>query len=297
MKVSKPQIIGILLNYRDATRSLRCVRSLLDEGVDGVVLWDNSADHGASASSISASIDDRVELFVSEQNLGFAAGMNAALSIMQNRWAGASALLINNDATLRKGALAAMSALADAGTIVAPVIDHSGDVVEFRYSHRWLGIQTKRPFPGAFPFASGACLLLPPSISHAPLFDEAFFMYGEDVDLGWRLCVTKRWSIKLTEKPQVDHEVGASSGKGSMFYETQMAAAHWLLADRLAKGSIDRCLLHASRGAYLVVRAVIRSVRSKSLVPWRGLASGIRQARAISRGEVGTGWQAILRQP
>ncbi|WP_448098461.1 glycosyltransferase [Luteibacter yeojuensis] len=289
-----PKVIGVLLNYRDATRSIRCVKSLLDEGVDGVVVWDNSADDGVSASAISASIDSRVELVVSERNLGFAAGMNAALSVMQVRWAGESALLINNDATLRAGALAAMRVLADEDAIVAPVIDHAGDVVGFRYSHRWFGVQAKRPFPGAFPFASGACLLLPPAASQSPLFDESFFMYGEDVELGWRLWTAKRWLVKVTEEPQVDHEVGASSGKGSMFYETQIAAAHWLLADRLGKGSVDRCLLHACRGAYLIVRATFRSVRSKSLVPWRGLASGIRQARAINRGEIGTGWQAIL---
>lgn len=293
MSGRNPKIIGVLLNYRDASRSIHCVNSLLDEGVDGVVVWDNSADDGVSANVISASVDSRVELVVSERNLGFAAGMNAALSIMQARWAGASALVINNDATLRMGALTAMRILAEEDAIVAPVIDHAGDVVGFRYSHRWFGFQSKRPFPGAFPFASGACLLLPPAASKPPLFDESFFMYGEDVEFGWRTWTTKRWLIKVTAGPQVDHEVGSSSGKGSMFYETQIAAAHWLLASRLSKGPVDRCLLHACRGVYLVVRAAVRSVRSKNLVPWRGLASGIRQARAISRGEVGTGWQAI----
>lgn len=275
--ISHVKVVAIILSYRDALRTQRCVLSALDEGADGVVIWDNSDDGGESAGSIEV-CDPRVELIVSPRNLGFGAGVNAALAYMQTRWPGAAALLLNNDATLRPRGLSDMLAHLRADTVVAPGINHAGEAVFLRYMHRCSGAQLVRPMTGAFAFPSGACLLLPPSLSVGPLFDEAFFMYGEDVDLGWRLLRSRHWHVKSTGTVLVDHEVAASSGRRTHFYETHVAASHWLLATRLATGPLDRVFLKLCRGIYLLARALVRSLREHSVMPWRGLWSGYRLA-------------------
>lgn len=276
-------VVAVILSYRDALRTQRCVLSALEEGVDGVVIWDNSDDGGLSAGLISKVLCPRVELVVSSTNLGFGAGVNAALAHMQARWPGATALLLNNDATLRKGALSNMLSHLDVDTVVAPGIDHAGEIVFLRYMHRWSGCQLAGPMRGAFAFPSGACLLLPPSLSVGMLFDEAFFMYGEDVDLGWRLLNSRRWHVKSTGTVLVDHEVASSSGRRTLFYETHVAASHWLLATRLATGSLDRAFLKLCRGIYLLTRASVRSFRDRSALPWLGLWAGYRLAVSRQR--------------
>jgi hypothetical protein len=47
-----PIVTAILLNYRDAVRSLACLQSLLVEGVEHVMVWDNSEDGWLSAAEI-----------------------------------------------------------------------------------------------------------------------------------------------------------------------------------------------------------------------------------------------------
>ena len=73
-------VVGLLLNYRDAPRSLRCIRSLLDDGVRPVLVWDNSEDAGVSARSLrQETADAPVTVVESGVNLGFAIGVNRAL--------------------------------------------------------------------------------------------------------------------------------------------------------------------------------------------------------------------------
>ncbi|KJV30925.1 glycosyltransferase family 2 protein [Luteibacter yeojuensis] len=279
-------VVAIVLNFRDAERTQRCIASALREGVVGAVVWDNSADGAVSAARLRPGLGPRVELVVSEANLGFGAGVNAALATMQSRWPGAAALLLNNDAVLRPGALDCMLARHRGDTVVVPGIDHAGHVVHMRHMHRWFGSQSDRPGPGTFAFPSGACLLLPPALSVAPLFDEAFFMYGEDVDLGWRLLRSPDWRVQPTGSVLVDHEVAASSGARTLFYETHLAASHWLLAKRLATSPLERMGIKACRALYLLARAAWRSLRYRSVAPWQGLWAGyrlaVRQDRAMA---------------
>ena len=47
-----PEVIGLILNYRDATRTVRCIASLLDDGISHILVWDNSGDDGASANTL-----------------------------------------------------------------------------------------------------------------------------------------------------------------------------------------------------------------------------------------------------
>lgn len=274
---------GLLLNYRDAARSIQCIRSLLCEHMELVVVWDNSADGGVSADRVRTEFlhDERVVVHVSPVNLGFAAGVNRALQICAERDPKAWILLINNDAKLLPGGLELLLAAlehAPAARLAVPDINHAGRILGLAYCHRLTGLLSWKPRPGWFSYASGCCMLVAPDRLGYPLFDEDFFMYGEDWELGWRL---RRYpgSIEHVGQTLVEHEGSMSSGLGSPFYENAMVAAHLILVRKLASSRWRRWQLYAARGTMLLSRALVRSLRFRSLVPLKALWHGRRMAR------------------
>jgi GT2 family glycosyltransferase len=275
-------IVGLTLNYRDAERTSRCIASLLADGAAGVLVWDNSEDDGVSARELDQrwAREPRVMVEVSARNLGFAAGVNRGIEAILARWPQAWVMLLNNDAVLQRGALSTLaSALNDQprAVIAHPRIDHDGQVIGTVYYQRWFALLCfDRPWPGSFPYPSGSALLIAPERIELPLFDEDFFMYGEDVMLGWRLG-----AARMVHVPEVLvwHEGSASSRNGSVFYELHVAAGHWRLAHKLANNPADAALLLAGRCISLSARALIRAVRSRSLVPVLAFFKGLRLAR------------------
>lgn len=281
-----PAIIGLTLNFRDPARTETCVKSLLDDGAEHVLVWDNSDDAGCSAQALQARLagESRVTVEISPANLGFAAGVNRGIEAILARWPQTWVMLINNDAVLRPGALVA---LADAlreqpGAVVAyPRVDHGGQVTGTVYYQRVFALlRFDRPLPGSFPSPPGSALLIAPERIDLPLFDEDFFMYGEDVMLGWRLG-----AARMAHVPQVLawHEGSASSRNGSEFYEIRTAAGHWLLGRKLAHSPVDAGLLAAGRFFGLGARALVRALRLRSLMPLRACAEGWRLARQTGR--------------
>lgn len=275
-------VVGLLLHYRDAERSIRCIRSLLVQPVERVVVWDNSADGDVSAAAIRAAFpqEPRLDMQTSASNLGFAAGVNRGLAHCRAIAPGAWVLLINNDAQLLPGALVALTeALASHShaVLACPDIDHAGRVQGLSYYHRLTGLLSARPRPGCFAYASGCCLLLAPQRLESPLFDEDFFMYGEDCELGWRLA-RREGALLHVPRTLVQHEGAASSGLGSPFYEAHMVAAHLLLARKVARNRTEALLLYGLRGTMLFARAMVRSLRFRSWVPWLALQQGRRIA-------------------
>lgn len=279
---SHPPIIGLTLNYRDATRTLTCVRSLLDEDVTHVLIWDNSADSGASANALSENLnqDSRVGIERSPANLGFAAGVNRGMEWIARRFGTSWVLLINNDARLLPGAieLLARALIQQPEAVIAyPDINHAGHIIGTVYYQQHTGLLTHKPLPGSFTYASGCCLLIAPERTEPALFDEDFFMYGEDWVLGWKLGEQGMVHVSQT---LVFHEGSTSSGLGSKFYETHLVAAHWMLVRKLARTPRDRALLMTARLFILTARALLRAFRYRSIVPLRALREGWHIARA-----------------
>jgi len=275
-------VAGVLLNYRDAARSLRCIRSLQADGVETIVVWDNSDDGGISAATLSSELsrDPGVHITGTGQNLGFAAGVNRALEVISRLSPGCVALIINNDAVLLSGGRRAMLAVLErdpATMMVAPWINHAGTTLGMGYYQRLTGLLSWHSRIGSFPYASGCCLLVNPRLASSPLFDESFFMYGEDWELGWRLSKEFPGSIVQAPGVWVEHEGSASSRNGSLFYETSMVAAHLRLVRHLASPGLAYFALSGARLIFLSCRALVRSVRARSLVPLKGLVGGVGQ--------------------
>ena len=88
--------------------------------------------------------------------------------------------------------------------------------------------------------------------------------------LGFTLA---RRGVKMAECAEATaiHAGSASAKNGSMFYEYHMARAHWLLASKLANNGFERRLFILGRCLSLPLRAFVRSVRGRTLMPWRGL--------------------------
>lgn len=284
------KIIGLTLNYRDAIRTSRCIESLLRAGAQSVLVWDNSADGGQSAGALRQgwAANDRVEVIESPQNLGFAAGVNRGIGFICQRWPGYWVFLLNNDATVDESAL---QRLADAlhrqpqAALAYPRIRHGQRIIGTLYYQRWFALLSfDDPLPGSFAYPSGAALLLAPERIELPVFDEDFFMYGEDVLLGWRLG---RARMAHVAEALVHHEANASSRNGSLFYETHVAAGHWLLGYKLARGPLNEALLLGARCLSLPMRAVLRAFRSRSLAPLIGCYLGWQRAAAVVRAQGG----------
>lgn len=270
-------IVGLTLNFRDAARTSRCIESLLADGAEAVLVWDNSADGGTSASALRQrwSSEHRVVIEESSRNLGFAAGVNHAIAAILSRWQEAWIMLINNDATVHRGALKSLAlALAKQpqAVVAYPRVDHRGRIVGTIYYQRHFGLLSfDKPLPGSFPYPSGSALLVAPERIELPLFDEDFFMYGEDAMLGWRLG-----AHRMVHVPSilVWHEGNASSRYGSPFYEQHIVAWHWRLAKKLARTRSEAFLLLGCRVVSLSARALWRSLRSGGFTPVWALAKG-----------------------
>lgn len=276
------RVVGLLLNYRDAERSARCIRSLIADDVAHVFVWDNSADEGRSASGLGMEFadDQRVRIEVSRENLGFACGVNHGLLRCVECFDPDAVLIINNDAYLRSGAMAVLREAAlehPAASVISMDIDHAGHRQGPLFYQRWSGLQFTRPMAGAFPYASGCCLWVNVRRASFPLLDDAFFMYGEDCEMGWRLH-QQPGSWFHVPQSLVRHDGSASSGLGTLFYETHMVAAHLLLACKLARNPTEAALFWCARVPVLLARALKRSFHYQSLRPWHALWHGARLA-------------------
>lgn len=277
------ELVAVVLDFRTPTKTLDCLDSLAGQGVRRVVLVENSEDGGASIRAMQAGLDElrvlgvAIEVLDEGRNLGFAAGVNRALACIR-RTGAADVLLINSDARLMPGCLESMrSALyAGADVVVPMLVSMTGEKHRpVAYYQRCTAIMTKRALPGSFAYATGACMLLSESLVDPGLFDEDFFFYGEDVMLSMTILARgKCWVVR--EDASVLHEGSGSARNGSLFYEYHINRGHLLLADKLCPGRRLHFPLLASS---LLLRAVVRSIRSRSTIPARGLqmafASGV----------------------
>ena len=207
----------------------------------------------------------------SATNLGFGKGMNAALSELGRQNYVGPVLLVNNDAQVQPGLRAAMLgelASVEPPALVAPRLMQEGLEQGWLYYQPWLALVTTRPLPGSFAYLSGCCLLVSRSDNTQRLFDEAFFMYGEDVELSWRIQ-RSGGRLVLLEHVFIRHHGSASSGQASESYERNLVQSHWLLAEKLAWSNISMLSMRGLRIPFLLARSCLRSCRYRSWTPLR----------------------------
>ncbi|MGH3824375.1 MAG: glycosyltransferase family 2 protein, partial [Pseudonocardiaceae bacterium] len=197
-----PKVSVVVVNYCGAEHTVTCLRALRDEldwPTDALELIcvDNASGDGSSARIASAVPQAR--LIRSATNTGFAGGCNLGVS----RATGEVVGFLNSDARPHRGWVrAAVETLSQDPAIAAvasKVLDWDGTRIDFVDGGlTWYGMGYK-PHVGApddgthdlardVLFGTGAALFVRRSLfEQLGGFDERFFMFGEDVDLGWRL--------------------------------------------------------------------------------------------------------------
>jgi len=204
-----PTVSVIVVNYRGAPDTITCLRALRDD-------LDYPADRLQVICVENGSGDDSVlkirtagfPVVESSTNLGFAGGCNLGAE----HATGEVLAFLNNDArpdpAWATAAMAVLQAQPTVAAVASKVLDWSGEHVDFADAGlTWFGMGYKRDagkpvsevdtsVPRDVLFATGSAMFVRADVFRAVGgFDEKFFMFYEDVDLGWRLNL-RGWRVR-----------------------------------------------------------------------------------------------------
>ena len=228
------------------------VRSILADGAGSVVVVENGA-AGSTDAALSAVLDDQpssVRVVRPGRNVGFGAGVNRGLAALAAESSPPEWVLVSNaDLEVHPGALDVLRAALEshpAWAMVGPrIFTDTGEVYpsvrNFPTStdaagHALLALFkpdnafTKRYKPDApegdvvvpAGWVSGSCFLARRrALEELGGFDEAYFMYAEDMDLCWR-AHREGWGIGFAGAAAVTHVQGVSTAR----HPYQMMVAH-----------------------------------------------------------------------
>ena len=191
----------ILVNYKGAEDTIACLRYFDQvewpaDRLELIVVENDSQD--GSAEAVAEACPD-VRVLPSGANLGFAGGCNFGVENATGEYVA----FLNNDArpgsTWVSAAVEAMVSDPRIGAVASKVLDWDGKLVDFvDGSLTWFGMGYKREAewiddgsyetPKDVLFGTGAAMFMRAEVfREVGGFDERFFMFYEDVDLGWRL--------------------------------------------------------------------------------------------------------------
>ena len=222
------RVAAVVVDYDAGELLGSCVRSLLDDGVHRIVVVEN----GDPRTARRALEGLTVPLVATGRNLGYGAGANRGIASSGDS---DYVLVCNPDLRVHPGATERLAAALDAHpdwAIVGPrIVDPSG--VEYpsvrrfpsmtdaaghallalvrpdnRFSRRYrddVGRETR-----AVDWVSGACFLARrTALEELGGFDEAYFMFAEDIDLCWR-ARRAGWGVGVEPHAEVTHVHGVS---------------------------------------------------------------------------------------
>jgi hypothetical protein len=221
--------IAVVVNWNGGRENLVCIEALLAQGdaLEGVVFVDNASSDGSC--ELVERRYPQVEVLRNAENLGYGGGNNQGIARALERGAQA-VLVVNNDLTFEAGCVAALQrALA-----AEPPLGAVGPRVLTRGTKRiWAAggaltwrqnITTLRGFGEldgpAFrvdvdvDYLPGCALLLRrEALEQVGAFDDAYFAYTEDVDLGLRLA-RAGWRSRVVGSVAAFHAPSTSTGGG-----------------------------------------------------------------------------------
>lgn len=247
------------------------------------LVWDNASTDGAAET---ARLPPRARLLRSPGNLGFAAANNRAAALSDSRWIAA----LNPDAfpepdwleqlvatAERHGAEAAASLQLDDAD--PAVLDGAGDVMSI-FGIGWRGgygaPRAAAPTEEVEVFSPCAAAALYRRDVWDALggFDERFFAYFEDVDLGWRIRLRGGRTV-LSPRAVVRHVGSASSRTVSGFAERYGTRNRlWTFARDMPAPLMPLALpAHLAATLFVLLRSPGPASRAAR---WRGLVEGLR---------------------
>jgi GT2 family glycosyltransferase/glycosyltransferase involved in cell wall biosynthesis len=217
----QPLVSVIVVNFRGAEDTVTCLRALtteLDYPRLELIVVEN-ASGGDDAATIKAAFP-QVKLIESAENLGFAGGCNLGAS----HAAGTVLAFLNNDARPAPGwvtaAVAELRAEPAVAAVASKVVDWDGTGADFVDGGlTWFGMGYKRHAGSPLAdvptaehelakdvlFATGSAMFVRAGVfAELGGFDERFFMFYEDVDLGWRLNL-RGWRVRYVPESLAYH--------------------------------------------------------------------------------------------
>ncbi len=260
----RPAVDVLVVTHGTAELTAEALRRLLDteQGADLRVLVHDNASPDNTVAVLAARVPE-AEVVASPVNAGFAAGVNALLARSTAPWL----LVLNSDAWPAPGAVGALVEALQAhprAGLAAPRLESpDGDLELSAFPFpsvlgavRAAMLREPHPFaPADVDWVVGACWLLRREAVQ-PL-DESLFMYGEDVDLCWKLRKAG-WRVRYEPAALVVH-VGNASGRAAYDDESRTRAwvrndlrlyPRWGRAPRLYRWVRVLGALRASRLAY-----------------------------------------------
>lgn len=259
--------VALILHFRTPEKTLACIDSIINNSIKDIILIDNSEDNGFSISKINKQIQKFINSGISiyalstGKNEGFARAINIGYSFAKEK--GYNKLfIINSDAIVLEHCISRMIEKLKTCSICAPrVINGSQDTPSslFSYYQPLTGLNFKKKRILTFKYVSGCCLLLNIHAFQAPLFDEDFFFYGEDLAFSYK--IKNKIKILECEDAFIEHEGSGSAQKGSIFYEYHINRCHLLIVSKIAERNFQLFIFILFRFFTLPIRAIIRSLR------------------------------------
>ncbi|TFD53383.1 glycosyltransferase [Cryobacterium sp. Hh11] len=240
----RPGVVSVILvNFKGVDDTIEAINHL--NGVDWpdsqleIIVVENAS--GDNSESLLRAAHPMVRIVVSPTNVGFAGGCNLGVA----RSTGEFLAFLNNDAKPDRAWIrAAMTQFAQSpaiGAVASKVVDWDGNNVDFvGAALTWFGMGykplTAEPLPARevpahdVLFGTGSAMFVRRSVfEELEGFDERFFMFFEDVDLGWRLNL-RGWRYVYEPKSIAFHKHHASMSSFGSFKETYLLERNALFA-------------------------------------------------------------------
>jgi N-acetylglucosaminyl-diphospho-decaprenol L-rhamnosyltransferase len=248
---------AVVVDFDSGEFLAECVSSLRDEGVEELVVVENGRPEPARATLASAGLADTPLLFTG-RNLGYGGGANRGLAAIGRA---EYVLVANPDLVVHPGALAPLARALDehpgwavvgpriltpegapypsARVFPTPLVAAGHALLGALFPHNSFTRRYRTPDlqerPREVDWVSGACFLgRRAALEAVGGFDEAYFMFGEDMDLCWRLA-RAGWRIGFEPAALVTHHEGVSRAP----HPYKMALAHHRSALRFATHTLD----------------------------------------------------------
>ena len=266
----RPGVVSVILvNFKGTADTLTSIEELTrtdwDRDLLEIIVVDNGSGDGYLAPLRASTLPFR--LIETGANLGFTGGCNRGALEASGQYLA----FLNNDArpdrSWIRSAIETFDSDADVGAVASKVLDWDGRNVDFTdAAMTWYGMGYK-PFAGQpddgrwdaerdVLFGTGAAMFIRAEVFDAlEGFDDRYFMFYDDVDLGWRLNLLG-WRFRYQPASLAFHKHHASMKAFGPFRETYLLErnAIFTLFKNLGDDELGRALPAA------LVLAVRRSV-------------------------------------